>query len=92
MASSTDPRRGEWQAARAHVARRHHPDRGGDVETYLAALADVDARFGQGRARSTEGEVAPTVVVAVRRRPWSWARRRLRRLGRATRRGRYFEL
>ncbi len=41
-----DPaRRSEWLAARAKVARRHHPDLGGDVSEFIAALAEVDAAF-----------------------------------------------
>lgn len=33
-----------YRAERRAVARRLHPDRGGDVEQYLAALAEVDRR------------------------------------------------
>lgn len=40
-------RAAEWSRARVGVARVHHPDLGGDVETYLSALAEVDARFGR---------------------------------------------
>lgn len=39
-----------WRAARRRAARAHHPDRGGDAQAYLAALAEVDERFGRGTA------------------------------------------
>lgn len=35
----------ELRAARRVVARRHHPDRGGDEQGYLRALAELDSRF-----------------------------------------------
>jgi len=38
----------QWSRARARAARQHHPDRGGDVDTYLNALQKVDAQFGVG--------------------------------------------
>lgn len=40
----------QWNRARARAARRHHPDLGGDVDTYLDALRVVDAKFGVGTA------------------------------------------
>lgn len=51
------------RAARRQVARRHHPDVGGDVETYLRALAQLEARVADRRAqpvarRSTRGRLA----------------------------------
>ncbi|MFC5382679.1 hypothetical protein [Aquipuribacter nitratireducens] len=66
-----------WRAERRAVARTHHPDRGGDVDAYLAALAEVDARHGRlttagpppGRPRARRG------TGALRRR----ARRGVRR-------------
>ena len=37
-----------WRAARRRAARLHHPDvGGGSTEDYLAALAEVDVRFGR---------------------------------------------
>jgi len=38
--------RAAWQRARRAVARRHHPDLGGDLATYLRLLAEVDRRHG----------------------------------------------
>lgn len=38
----------QWRRARARVARQHHPDMGGNVDTYLDALLAVDAHFGVG--------------------------------------------
>lgn len=40
-----------WRRARSRVARRHHPDLGGDLDEYLAALDEVDARFGRRPSR-----------------------------------------
>lgn len=54
-----------WTLARHRAARTYHPDRGGDVATYLDALAAVDARFGFPAASDHE---APKVVGASRRR------------------------
>lgn len=49
-----DPtRHAAWRRARRGVARTHHPDVGGDVEAYLAKMAEVDRRYGvDGRSRS----------------------------------------
>lgn len=53
----TETRTADWRAARRAVARRLHPDVGGDPAAYLAAMAAVDRRFGPdvttGRTRST---------------------------------------
>lgn len=38
----------DWRAARRAVARQLHPDLGGDLEVYLAAMTVVDRRFGVG--------------------------------------------
>lgn len=46
MTPPEDPQvRAQWLAARARVARAHHPDLGGDPEEFIAAMAEVDARF-----------------------------------------------
>lgn len=44
-------RAAEWVRARNRVARRHHPDLGGDADAYLRALAEVDTRYGRGPTR-----------------------------------------
>jgi len=80
-----DPGRSEWQSARRAVARRHHPDVGGDVEAYLAALAEVDTRFGRGPTRAA-------VPIIVRRSRLRRARRTLRSVAAVVRRTRYTEL
>ncbi len=66
----------QWRRARARAARRHHPDMGGDVETYLDALLAVDAQFGVGafgtarvqvlRDRSPRARLAQTLGRARR--------------------------
>ncbi len=57
-----------WTLARRRAARAHHPDRGGDVATYLDALAAVDAHFGVPAAGGRPLPPAPPVVAAARRR------------------------
>lgn len=42
------PQAAEWGRVRARAARAHHPDLGGDVDTYLEALHRVDVRYGVG--------------------------------------------
>ena len=62
--TSAVPRAAEHAAARRAVARRLHPDLGGDVEEYLAAMARVDQQFGAAGHTTppgTQGEV-PTVL------------------------------
>lgn len=49
----------QWSRARARAARQHHPDLGGDVDTYLDALRGIDAKFGVGT-------FAPAQVVVHR--------------------------
>ena len=61
----------------------HHPDRGGQSEKYLAALAAVDRAFGLLEGRDTSAGAA--VVVQTGWRPT--ARRVLRRGRRKTVRG-----
>lgn len=39
-------RSAEHTAARRAVAKRHHPDVGGDPDVYAAELAAVDRKFG----------------------------------------------
>lgn len=74
-----------WRAARRRAARSHHPDVGGSAEAYLAALADVDARFGR---LPTGRPAGPEVVVttSVRRRALRVALRGARGASRAVRR------
>lgn len=82
--------REQWRLERRQAARRLHPDRGGDVETYLAALARIDARYtaathqrpdrGAG-ADASPGQGGGGRVVVTRT-----VRSRIRGRGRATRR------
>nr|WP_296773947.1 hypothetical protein [Rhodococcus sp. (in: high G+C Gram-positive bacteria)] len=79
-------RSAEHTAARRAVARKHHPDLGGDPEVYAAELAAVERRYN----RLTEAQ-APT--TAFRRE--SAAKRRARAMFRAitrTRNTRYFDI
>lgn len=38
-----------WRKMRRQVARRHHPDVGGDLEGYLRRMHEVDEQFSTGR-------------------------------------------
>ena len=78
----TDPAvRGEWARQRRRVAAAHHPDRGGDTDTYLAALAAVDRAFRvydpsvAGRARPSAGREERVQVT----RTWRGSRMRVAR-------------
>jgi hypothetical protein len=80
-AGPVDPAaRTEWSRLRRRAAAAHHPDRGGDVATYLASLAAIDAAVGTDHASGprTEGtSTAPTEVVFIR--TWRGSRMRLTR-------------
>ncbi|MDQ1178707.1 hypothetical protein [Rhodococcus sp. SORGH_AS_0301] len=62
-----------YREARRAAARAHHPDAGGDAESLIRALRDIDAKF-------SRGTVATQVVVGVSRR-----RLAVRRLSRVRR-------
>lgn len=69
MSAPPDPtQRRQWRLERRRVAARLHPDRGGDVEAYLAELDRVDARFGVRRDRAATGRATTTAVVVRRTR------------------------
>jgi hypothetical protein len=56
-----DPaRRAEWRRAQRRVALAHHPDRGGDLDDYLARLTAVDRAFGVTPGPGPVPEVRPT--------------------------------
>ena len=69
------------RARRREVARRHHPDLGGDVEAYVRAMAELD-----GDSPGAPATVGDVVVAVRRRRPLRSAARRGRRLSRELRR------
>lgn len=61
--------RAAWSRLRRRAAALHHPDRGGDVASYLSALATVDAAFGvqqHSGPRPNSSSTAPAEVVVVR--------------------------
>lgn len=83
--------RAEWRRRRRQAARAHHPDHGGDVESYLQALAAVDAYYGlRGTTRTTADRYAdidqaagwPRSFPATRRTRLVRRLRRHRRVGR----------
>jgi len=82
----TAPRDDEaaWRAARRRAARNHHPDVGGTTEEYLAALAEVDARFGR-RPDGRPGGPRVFVTTTLRRRVLRVALRGARDASRAVR-------
>jgi hypothetical protein len=71
----------EYRRALRAIARRHHPDVGGDHQAFLAAVAALERRRAHARAARA--------AVEVQRGPW-WRRaaRRVRRRARAWRRER----
>jgi len=78
--------RTEWARLRRRAAAAHHPDRGGDVDAYLSAMAAIDRAFAvPGEATSPTGastpaashEVGAVDVVVVR--TWRGTRMRLAR-------------
>jgi hypothetical protein len=75
--------RSRWARQRRRAAAAHHPDRGGDTDSYMAALAAVDYAFGVDEA----GERGATVGAEVQvRRSWRGSRMRVaRRTRRAVR-------
>lgn len=54
-----------WRRARREVARRLHPDVGGDALRYLRALEEVDRSFGI-RDASGRSSTAPVTIEATR--------------------------
>ena len=69
----------ENTAARRAVARRHHPDVGGDPEVYVAALAAVERRFAE----------SPSAIEQSR---WTRLSRNIIRSVPKLRRKRYFDI
>ncbi|GAB3110048.1 hypothetical protein GCM10027055_08850 [Janibacter alkaliphilus] len=69
------------------IARRHHPDLGGDPETYLAAMAALDGPTSPTSVSASVSTPAPAVSVVVTRRRAALraVRRRARRAGIRTR-------
>jgi len=67
----------EWALRRRRAAMAHHPDRGGQSEKYLAALAAVDRAFGLLEDRDS----GPGVPVQVQT-GWRPTARRVLRRGR----------
>lgn len=67
------------------IARRHHPDLGGDPETYLAAMAALDGPTSPTSVSASVSAPAVSVVVTRRRAALRAVRRRARRAGIRTR-------
>lgn len=61
-----------WRAERRRILREMHPDRGGDPDAYLAAVAAIGTRGGGGRVAETTAS-SPLVCATmpqVLRRHW----------------------
>jgi len=75
--------RSEWARRRRRAAAVHHPDRGGDTDSYLAALAAIDAAFGVTpgplRAAGASGTPRPVHAEVTVQRTWRGVRMRLAR-------------
>lgn len=59
------------------LARRHHPDRGGDHAEYVRRKAELDRLFARPRPALPDGRASMVRVVAAAR--WRLVLRRLRR-------------
>jgi hypothetical protein len=66
------------------VARRHHPDLGGDPSTFACEIDAVDRSFGLGVPAETTG---PSFVVVAAPSGWTRTRRVLNRGLRRSRQG-----
>ncbi|WP_225752805.1 hypothetical protein [Actinotalea sp. Marseille-Q4924] len=66
------------------LARRHHPDRGGDHAEYVRRAAELERRFAQPRRALPDGRASMVRVEAAAR--WRLVVRRLRRQVRRWRR------
>ncbi len=77
--------RAAWAAARARVARRHHPDVGGDPSTFAREIDAVDRAFGLEVAGQVR--VGSPVVGPVPPSGWTRTSRVLNRNLRRSRRG-----
>lgn len=75
--------RAEWARLRRRAAAEHHPDRGGDTEAYLSAIAAIDRAFGIADASAgMPGRPSPSSSEVVVRRTWRGSRMRVARRGR----------
>ena len=73
-----------YRARRRALAARYHPDHGGDTESFIAAMTDLDRRHSAG------GADEQTPLIMRRPRAHRWLVVTLRTLSR--RRTRYIEL
>lgn len=78
--------RADWQRARRAVARRYHPDLGGDLDTYLRKVRAVDHAYGhQVRTRGPGVVVTSAGALARLRRARHRGVRTSRRMVRSVR-------
>lgn len=57
----------EWRRARREVARKHHPDVGGDAAAFVHLLDQVDRRYGRRGDGLQIGAVPLTPRIRVQR-------------------------
>ena len=82
--SSSGVRDRQWSAARRVAARSLHPDRGGDPDAFIAALAALDNAYGY--LPDSDHDASPVVIVRHPRwRRMTSATRQVRRRMRGTR-------
>ncbi|OAK54828.1 MULTISPECIES: hypothetical protein [Rhodococcus] len=67
--SAEQRRAAALKAARREIARTHHPDRGGDPDTYIRLLAELDRRQ-ISRPATSAAAVQGMSRRALRRRAW----------------------
>lgn len=85
--TSHPPRTAEHDAARRAVARRLHPDLGGDTDEYLLAMTRVDQQFDTAGASTPPGTHPEVPTVLHRGSPlgsvWKGTRAAVRTMQRA---------
>lgn len=72
--------RAAWTRERRRAAAAHHPDLGGDMDSYLGALAAVDRAYGvRGHPVTERVQGAPARAELEVRRTWRGSRMRAAR-------------
>lgn len=77
--------RAEWTRRRRDAARRHHPDAGGDVDTYLRQMREIDEEFGVRTPHANPFSHSPPANRSLMRRLRGRTRRRTKQAVRRVR-------
>ncbi|MCW4353695.1 hypothetical protein ONR57_10345 [Hoyosella sp. YIM 151337] len=88
MARSAQRSDAQYKAARRAVARKHHPDLGGDPEAYLQALEELAQQYQLRAGSHSTSESAVVARIGV----WRQGARALKRAIRRRARRRWIEI